>query len=360
MHFEPVYADHGFDTMRMCEDLFPSGGYAVGTADDYAATLSERGVPDWRPELRDRAPDEPPAPVGLLGTFPYGEELHPTGWVRDQAIEVLRARDRRRPLFLVVSFPSPHPPYNPPEPWASRYDPEEIEVPTDGFEVNESLPPSFRRALDAGPQRVGTARQTKRILTAVRALVRQLDDAIAAVLTEIDLQRTSIFFTSDHGDYAGHRGLLMKRPWIPFDDLARVPFLAAGAGVVGARRLDGLVSTLDLAPTFLDLAGVEVPHGLDGVSQASVLREAGAVADPDRTIRCATSQHWPMARRGPLKFIFDRWTHEQVVFEMEGDPGETVNRAGDMTLGEAGVALMEGMAGFSDEPSTLTADGPAG
>ena len=86
---------------------------------------------------------------------------------------------------------------------------------------------------------------------------------MGAVLERIDLDSTQVGFTSDHGDYAGHRGLLRKTPWIPFDDLARVPFVVAGPGIAGGRRVTSLVQSCDFALTCLDFAGVKAPQGID-------------------------------------------------------------------------------------------------
>ena len=83
--------------------------------------------------------------------------------------------------------------------------------------------------------------------------MKQIDDALPHA-SRPQLTRTSqsiVFFTSDHGDYAGHRGLMRKNPWIPFDDLARVPFFVAGGGVAGGRRVPQLVQSCDVASTCL-------------------------------------------------------------------------------------------------------------
>ena len=64
-------------------------------------------------------------------------------------------------------------------------------------------------------------------------------------------------FTSDHGEFLGHHGLLHKRP-PPFGDLNRISMVMAGPGVPEGESHDELTSHLDLMPTMLDLAGVSV------------------------------------------------------------------------------------------------------
>src|SRR5262249_9430450 len=155
-------------------------------------------------------------------TFPYDHALHPTGWIENETREFLARRTRDRPLFLVVSFPHPHAPYNPPEPYASMYDPADSQLPATGFEVNEALPPLFRDSM-----REFGKRPTPRVdpndldglrefLAQVRALVKQIDDSVGRIVEGLNLDNTVVFFTSDHGDYSGNRGMLRKTPWIPY------------------------------------------------------------------------------------------------------------------------------------------------
>ena len=94
-------------------------------------------------------------------------------------------------------------------------------------------------------------------------MIRQIDDAVAELMTHVSLEDTVVFFTSDHGDYGGHRGLLGKVPWIPFDDLAKVPFFCVGARVEGGRRIAAPVQSCDFALTCLELAGLEPPAPAD-------------------------------------------------------------------------------------------------
>jgi choline-sulfatase len=343
MHLTPVHARHGFQTMRMCEDLYEAGGYPRGTVDDYGEWLVAHGFRDWRDSLWSGREPDPEVPT--LGPFLYGPEAHPTGWIEREVLELLDRRDRDRPLFLVVSFPSPHPPWNPPEPYASRYALDDVELPSDGFEVNRELPDVFVDALTAAPQRAQSELQTRRVLTMVRGLVRHIDDAMGRIVEQLDLGRTTCFFTSDHGDYAGHRGLLMKQPWIPFDDLARVPFVATGSAVAGGRRFGQPVSTIDLAPTILEVAGVTPPAGdLDGASLAGVLADPDAAPGADRLVVCGSSTGWSMARRGRFKCIGRSDPQSVVLFDMLDDPGERHDLAPDpahaTTLAGIGAGLL--------------------
>jgi choline-sulfatase len=340
MHFAPVHADHGFETMRLCEHLQAQGLGPLSRErgdeyDDYHYWLEEHGFGDWR-----GATEQPLAASSAA-------EAHPTAWVEREASALLDRRDRRRPLFLIVSFPHPHAPYDPPEPYASMFTPAESVLPTEGFEANRGLPLPFQLAAKWSKTRAEaeSRQQIRNFLAAVRGLVRQIDDAIGRLLARIDLSTTVVFFTSDHGDYSGHRGFMRKDPWIPFDDLARVPLLAAGAGVAGGRRVTELVQSCDLPLTWLDFADVRAPDGLRFDSRSLRPCLGGKTAgDADRVVYSAISIGWPMVRHGKYKLIQHHAHGSPALFDLEADPHEQVNLARD----DSHAAVRAELAGWLD------------
>jgi choline-sulfatase len=333
MHFEPMHADHGFETLRICENINEGSGYGPGDIDDYARFMADEGLPDWRIWERDRSGALVPHLAGTPRVFPADADHHSTGWIADEACRFLSSRRGDRPLFLVVSFPHPHAPYDPPEPYASMYDPAEAQVPTDGFEVNAFLLHAFRNSwgkfgrfatpLLRVPSPEGDE-HFRRILTAIRGLVRHIDDAIAQVASHLDLDSSAVFFTSDHGDYGGHRGLYTKVPWIPFDDLLRVPLIVSGGAVANHGAIvSECVETGGFTATCLDLAGVEPPDA-DGDFRSLMpfLSGAGDANWSDGPVFAALSSGFPTVRVGPYKLI-TCWTEpEHLLFDLLHDPGE--------------------------------------
>jgi arylsulfatase len=319
MHFSPIGAHQGFDIIRSCEHLTVHAGYAPDDVDDYRKWIQGRGLPDVRftPRKDHR--------------FPYHESAHPTGWVTREAIDFLEHRDGSRPYFAIVSYPSPHSPHDPPEPYASLCPPEAESIPRDGMEVNADLPPWFQYSLASRPGEFFRPQLVAQLpeasvrteLAAIRALIRHIDDAVGELIRHVALEDTVVFFTSDHGDYGAHRGLLGKVPWIPFDDLAKVPFFAVGQGIEGGRRVRELVQSCDTALTCLELGGTAPPApSFDAESLARVLR--GRTADAERAVFSAFSMGWPMIRKGPLKYI-GHSSGDRVLFDLDSDPGETRN-----------------------------------
>jgi arylsulfatase A-like enzyme len=245
----------------------------------------------------------------------------------------METRDRSRPLFLVVSFPHPHAPYDPPEPYASMYDPADSILPATGQEVHETFPMVFAWAAAMSETRAHAEdpRVVRTFLALIRGLVRQIDDAVGRILSHVDLDTTLVMFTSDHGDFSGHRGLMRKAPWIPFDDLARVALVVAGAGVEGGRRVGDLVQTSDIVPTCLERAGATPPDGLelDSRTLGPHLEARAAQAEHDRAVYSAISMGWPMVRHGRFKLIGHEERPGRVLFDLDADPDERVNLALD-------------------------------
>ncbi|HKA84196.1 MAG TPA: sulfatase-like hydrolase/transferase, partial [Acidimicrobiales bacterium] len=355
-HFTPVHAQHGFETLRLCEHLTAQGLGPLSRArgdelDDYHHWLHACGHADWRfgnPEDRLR-----------LHTFPHGPEVHPTGFVEREAAAFLNDRDPGRPMFLVVSFPHPHAPYNPPEPYASMFDPADARVPGDGFEVNAGLPMVCQLALKRARTRDDAAneRHVRRFLASVRGLIKHIDDAIGRLIEQLDMTSTLVAFTSDHGDYAGHRGLLRKTPWMPFDDLTRVPLLYAGHGVAGGRAVTDLVQSYDFALTALDYAGL-VPgvEDVDGRSLRPLLAGRPEADDLDRSVYSAIGVGWPMIRRGNHKYFVHAQHRTPVLFDLDDDPGERVNRAGDPGYAAVERDLSDRLAQREAKPPLTQAD----
>jgi choline-sulfatase len=359
MHFSPMYARHGFDVMQLAEHLVPFSGYGPGEVDDYHLWLMWEGLADHRathmfgPGLEEAAEEFRANYFAVK--FPHSREAHPIGWIARTAVDVVEKRKSGTPLFLIVSFPRPHAPYDPAEPYASMYDPVEARPPADGFEVNAGLPESFRKLFvhddaqffNPWPVTRLTEEVYRRVLTYVRALVRQVDDAMDDVLRSLDLGNTVVFFTSDHGTYGGQRGLLGKVPWVPLEPLVRVPFVCAAPGALRGRRVKEPVQSFDFVPTCLDYAGIDAPRDLfDATSLRQVIQGYPA---PRRSVFSATPGGWPMVRSGAHKLILGSGG-EDLLFDLDADPGETKNLAGDPARAHVLAALRRELAAALSRP----------
>ena len=106
------------------------------------------------------------------------------------------------------------------------------------------------------------------------ACVQGVDDGVGKVLDYLDqtglAKNTIVIYTADNGWYLGDLGLYDKR--FMYEPGLNVPLLARGPGIKAGSVPTQFVSNLDLAPTFLDLAGLPVPASMQGRSLAPLLR----------------------------------------------------------------------------------------
>jgi len=106
------------------------------------------------------------------------------------------------------------------------------------------------------------------------ACVQGVDDSVGRVLDYLDqtglAKNTIVIYSADNGWYLGDLGLYDKR--FMYEPGLRVPLLARGPGIPAGRAPAELVANIDLAPTFLDLAGLPIPASMQGRSLVPLLR----------------------------------------------------------------------------------------
>jgi len=126
-------------------------------------------------------------------------------------------------------------------------------------------------------QRRLTERQIRDITANYFGMISLVDHNVGRImqaLTEKGIaDDTIVVMTSDHGEFLGDHGLLFKGPMF-YDSLIRVGLIAAGPGIDEGKVVKNVVSTVDLAPTLVDLAG-GAPDGYHGQSLVSALSPDG-------------------------------------------------------------------------------------
>ncbi len=214
----------------------------------------------------------------------YDQHMHPEYWTtdapRDQrtkveqwgpeheadvAIQFLNNdggafRKRGQPFALVVSMNPPHMPYGQlPQRYVDRY-------------AGKTARDLITRAsvnFDGTTAMDQLARnQTKNYFAAITGVDEQFGRILKA-LDDLELRDdTIVVFTSDHGNCLGAHQQVSKN--VAWEESMRVPFLIRWPGRIAPRRDELLLSTPDLAPTFLGLMGLsgDVPEGVQGVSHA--------------------------------------------------------------------------------------------
>jgi len=114
----------------------------------------------------------------------------------------------------------------------------------------------------------------RRFMQDYLACVQGVDDNVGKLLDHLDAigltADTIVIYSTDNGWYMGELGLYDKR--FMYEPGLRVPLLAKGPGIKTGITPGQFVANIDLAPTFLDLAGAPIPESMQGRSLAPLLR----------------------------------------------------------------------------------------
>ncbi len=263
---------YGFDHVELVggHGAAPRGGH-------YIAWLKERRPDDWE-TLRDpanRLAHNYSCPQAYRTPLP--EALYPTSFVTERAEAFLSEQSPDQPFFAFVSFPDPHHPFNPPGRYWDMYDPAEFSVDLP-YTAHRNPNPILRAAhtqyadgsAETGRQKLFMAseRQLQEAMALTAGMITMVDDAVGRVVTALKSgglwDNTIVIFNSDHGDYLGAFSLLLKGPF-QHHSINRVPFIWRAPGAEAGLR-DDLCSSLDIAPTLIEAAGLKPYNGIQGRS----------------------------------------------------------------------------------------------
>ena len=236
-------------------------------------------APDWE-ALQDDA-NELPHNYSCPQAYrtPIPEELYPTAYVRNKAVEYIEAQaGEDAPFFAFVSFPDPHHPFNPPGKYWDMYSPDDFELSLP-YEAHQNPPPPMQWLHgnwkgDGGQTTPQTAmmldeQQIKEAMALSAGMMAFVDDAVGEIIAALEasgqMDNTVICYNSDHGDYMGDFNMLLKGA-LPFSGITRVPFIWSDPDAPQGADSDALCSTVDLAATILERAGLEPFNGNQGQS----------------------------------------------------------------------------------------------
>jgi arylsulfatase A-like enzyme len=296
-------------------------------------------------------------------------------------------RHYKERFFLYVDSWDPHEPWDAPDYYTALYKSD-----YDG----RQLYPTYGKWRDAGltEEDVATAHAT------YCGEVTMVDRWVGRLLEKIEVlglgDNTIVMFTSDHGFFFGEHGYFGKAEWfhdpgavvaedseVPewlqeswlltvgwsplYQELTRIPLMVRGAGTEPGRR-DALTTAPDIAPTILDLTGVEVAPGLQGRSFKPALLEGAShrpfvisswplyfaegemtTAVDSRPRRIAS--YMPMTvTTEQQSLILGGASEPPELFDLERDPGEGSNLWEQRS--QEGLELARGALSFLDELGT--------
>ena len=184
---------------------------------------------------------------------------------------------RHEPFFLFVHYYDVHSkfaglPYEAPQPFRDRYCPQ----PDDGYRgCRDGLCATHRlNAMATGQQPRPDAAELERLRCLYDGGVAYVDQEIGRILEALEREqladRTLVIVTSDHGEAFFEHGMPLHVTL--HEEILRVPMIVRLPGGVAGKRVRGAVRLIDLAPTILDVTGIDPVSPLQGVSLANVLR----------------------------------------------------------------------------------------
>jgi len=270
----------------------------------------------------------------------YGEGAYEPDAQTGMAIDFISdAKDRGRPFFLMLSVGTPH------DPW------EQSNVPRRFYDLFRDtrfpVPPNYSDVMDPyGDAWSDEAKSPEKLSQWMRcyyAMTANLDWNMGRLFEAIDragvAEDTIVVFTSDHGEMFGAQGRMKKN--IFYEEAVRVPFLMRWPDRIPPGLVsDACLNTVDIMPTLLSLAGVDIPDGLEGMglSLAAMGREG---PEPDfaflmNTGACAAwsdGHEWRALRNKRYTYAVYRGCDEkglprkELLFDNVADPFQMQNLA---------------------------------
>ncbi len=216
---------------------------------------------------------------------------HCTDITTDLGLEFLKTRPQDKPFFLMLHQKAPHRSWEPdarnqalfkdiiiPEP-ATLWDDYATRPAALPFNKQTVARDLTRRDLKLEPPADLSGKELvqwkyQRYMQDYLACVQGVDDSVGKVLDYLDqiglATNTIVFYSSDNGFYLGDLGLFDKR--FMYEPGLNVPLIARGPGIKAGNVPAQFVANIDLAPTFLDLAGLPIPASMQGRSLVPLLR----------------------------------------------------------------------------------------
>ncbi len=382
-HLNGVPVFNRFDGSRQnVAKLLRASGYHTGMIGKWHLGSEPTGFDQWITLPGQGVYNNPRfiTPHGTLNVEGYVSDV-----ITDLGIRLIESRPADKPFFLMLHHKAPHRSWEPdgknkalfkdrviPEPETLHDDyatrpaalPENRQtVAQDLTRTDLKLPPpdtlktpaERQKWLGEKPDRVDVPQadgsvktltgealakwKYQRYMQDYLACVQGVDDNIGRLLDYLDTsglaKNTIVFYTSDNGFFLGDHGMYDKR--FMYEASLRIPLLVRAPGLATAGAVsDRMVLNVDFAPTFLDLAGLPVPAGMQGQSLKPLL--AGSPADTWRSSFYYRYYHDPgdhntrahLGLRTATEKLIHYWKKDAwEYYDLATDPNELRNRIGD-------------------------------
>ena len=299
MHWLPPRRHFGFHRMELMEEI-PH----YRQDDEYLLYLKENGYGDVLEVHGIRNILYHLPQVSLIP-----EEHHGSTWVADRTIDFIK-ENKDRSFFCFSSWIAPHPPWNPPEPFASMYDPESLPLPVGWDRDPQTLPYRMRRMQQFADVKDASPEMLRRIKALYYGSISLIDKGVGRILDTLDelglAENTLVIFTADHGEFLGDYHCFQKAT--PYKATANVPYLVRMPGTIEAGRVsEEYVSLLDIMPTALDLAEIPYTGDTPMLGDSLLGRNGGGLEDSrdNIVIEIGVEQsRWLSLRQGDWRYSY--------------------------------------------------------
>ena len=345
-------AECGFDTWIRDDGLWGEGpdGFYDEKRSPYNEFLKSKGYPSTNPwadfanagvdESGDMASgwmfENADKPANIL------EQDSETPWLTQKTIEFIK--QSQGSWCAHVSYIKPHWPYIVPAPYHNMYGSEHVPKARKSDVEREDAHPVFDVYMG---NKIAQAFQQEevrqKVIPAYMGLIKQCDDQLGELLDYLEsagrMDDTMIVLTSDHGDYLGDHWLGEKDLF--HEQSVKIPLIIydprADANSTRGSTCDALVESIDLAATFVEVAGGQVPdHILEGRSLLPLLRGESpawrdyAISEFDYSVtpQCAKLGLEPKDARlfmvfdGRYKLMHAEGGFRPMLFDLQQDPDE--------------------------------------
>lgn len=280
-------------------------------------------------------------------------EWHNTTWTADRAIAWLSSAPSDQPFCTWVSFPDPHHPFDCPLPWSKLHDPEDVDLPKHRERDFNNRPWWHEAVLSSEPagekkhaeirkkySRITpqTDEQLREIIANTYGQIALIDHNVGRLMAALEenglAENTIVIYMSDHGDWLGDHGLVLKGP-MHYDGLLRVPLIARGPGVSANAVVEEPVSTIDLGPTLYDYARCDATLDQHGQSLRNLMEGKLETRDFARSewellpTRAGVALSLGVVRTKTHKLTLDSQSGAGELYDLVNDPDEMQNRFDD-------------------------------
>lgn len=341
MHYSPRDVPGGFHERVIVENPTNTAVQAGQADDDWGRFLRLNG--QERPNFRHRSdPEWLQKAQGV--PWHLEERFHSDVFIGDSAAAWVCAYQGQDPFFLQVGLTGPHEPWDPLPRHLEMYAGRELPKPVRREGELAEKPPQHRAHQEMHAEtnhesRIDLRGADDATIDHMRrhyyAKITTVDEQVGKVLAALEargwLESSLLIFCSDHGELLGDHNLAYK--WLVYDPIVHVPLmikLPAGALAPGATlgstpaatTVNDLVSLIDLGPTILEAAGIDVPDYLEGRSLLPYLR---GETTPPRQAVFAEDNYQIMMRTPTHKLVYYIGQETGDLYDLVEDPHELWN-----------------------------------